>query len=862
MIYKCCDSARRAVLLAQSVYNGIDYLEVADGPAGPQTALYVYFLRPLTPGQLQVGNILICGGERITNIQVSGVIDGSSLSPPPVSTECQAGSPPDGSNLLIVTVTQAGDFSPYQLRLVDSTSAPSGSMQPPPYFDPIYSELTFSFKAGCPSWFDCEPATSCPAPVPATPNFSYLAKDYASFRSLMLDRMSTIIPAWTERNPADLGIVLVELLAYVGDYLSYQQDAVATEAYLATARRRTSVRRHVKLVDYPMLDGRNARAWIHFEVSADFTLNQTTFNGLPQQILTQGSFPGPFISVPSDTYNQALTENPQVFELMEQGDFFVAHNQMQLYAWGDRQCCLPAGATSAWLNGAYPNLQPGMVLIFQEATGPQTGAPEDADPTHRCAVRLTAVTVSEDPIGNLFAEPPSTTPLPVTQIQWSALDALPFALCLASQTGSTTPAYYDNVSIVLGNNVLADCGRTLQYETLPMVPALNPALALPAPAGCGDCAPTATAVSAPIRYNPQLASGPLVFADAYSATSSGLPAPASAAIANRLGTGLLPAISLHTDSSPDTWLPRLDLLESHADSKNFVAETEDDGTTSLRFGDGTFGIQVIPGDIYSAQYRIGGGTAGNVGMNSLCRIASDDAVLKGNVITSVTNPIAATGGLDAETLDHVRANAPYAFNIQNRAVTLADYGTMAQRVDPALQQAVGTFRWTGSWYTVSVSVDPDGGGAVDAATATSIVDGLENYRMMGHDVEVNAPVYVSLALTLDVCPQPGYLAADVQQAVLQLLGPGTLPGGSPALFNPDNLTFGQPVYLSPIVAAVQQTAGVASVTVITFERQGQDSTSGIATGFIPLQPFEIARLDNDPNYPEHGVLTVNVYGGN
>ena len=307
-------------------------------------------------------------------------------------------------------------------------------------------------------------------------------------------------------------------------------------------------------------------------------------------------------------------------------------------------------------------------------------------------------------------------------------------------------------------------------------------------------------------------------------------------------------------------MPRLDLLESHADSKNFVAETEDDGTTSLRLGDGTLGIQVIPGDICSAQYRIGGGTAGNVGMNSLCRIASDDAVLKGNVITSVTNPIAATGGLDAETLDHVRANAPYAFNIQNRAVTLAEPGAGGQRVDPALQQAVGTFRWTGSWYTVSVSVDPDGGGAVDAATATSIVDGLENYRMMGHDVEVNAPVYVSLALTLDVCPQPGYLAADVQQAVLQLLGPGTLPGGSPALFNPDNLTFGQPVYLSPIVAAVQQTAGVASVTVITFERQGQDSTSGIATGFIPLQPFEIARLDNDPDYPEHGVLTVNVYG--
>src|SRR3712207_7620689 len=48
---------------------------------------------------------------------------------------------------------------------------------------------------------------------------------------------------------------LVELLAYTGDYLSYYQDAVATEAYLETARRRISVRRHVRLIDYPMHEG-------------------------------------------------------------------------------------------------------------------------------------------------------------------------------------------------------------------------------------------------------------------------------------------------------------------------------------------------------------------------------------------------------------------------------------------------------------------------------------------------------------------------------------------------------------------------------------------------------------------------------
>ena len=78
----------------------------------------------------------------------------------------------------------------------------------------------------------------------------------------MLDRMSQLVPQWRQSSAADTGMALVELLAYVGDHLSYQQDAIATEAYLDTARRRISLRRHALLVDYPMHDGCNARAWL------------------------------------------------------------------------------------------------------------------------------------------------------------------------------------------------------------------------------------------------------------------------------------------------------------------------------------------------------------------------------------------------------------------------------------------------------------------------------------------------------------------------------------------------------------------------------------------------------------------------
>jgi len=865
MIYQCCDNARRAVLVAQTVYNGIDYLEVADGPNGPQTVLYVYFLHPLAPGQLTLGNLQITGGERITNILITSAVEGATLSPPPVYESCEPGSPPDGSNLLVVTVAQPGDFSPYTLSLVAGLTS-TGEATPPPYFDPIFSSITFSFKAGCPALFDCQQTTACAPAAAMQPNFSYLAKDYTSFRSLMLDRLSTILPAWSERNPADLGIVLVELLAYVGDYLSYEQDAVATEAYLATARRRTSVRRHVKLVDYPMLDGRNARAWIHFDVSADFTLNTQTWSGRPQQILTQGSNPALTLSTPSDAYTQALSQNPQVFELMEPAALYAAHNRMQLYTWGDQECCLPTGATCAWLRGAFPNLVAGMVVIFEEVLGPQTGAAEDADPAHRWPVRLTAVEAAQDPIGNLFATPPSSAPLDVTRIAWSSADALPFAVCVSSLVEGagqgSGASFFDGVSVVLGNNALADNGRTILDEALPFVPAVNPALVLPSGGGCERCSTAVSDTEPPIRYSPQLASGPLTFAEVYAASdSTGAPAPAVNATTARQLTGILPAITLTIPPSADVWSPVLDLLHSGAESKEFVAETEDDGTTTLRFGDGTFGREVIAGDIYHARYRVGVGTTGNVGADSLCRIASDDPVLASNVIVAITNPLAASGGLDPETLDSVRANAPWAFNTQERAVTLADYGTMAQQVDPTLEQARGSFRWTGSWRTVFLSVQPESSETVSATEKSSLLAGMESYRMMGHDLDVNAPVWVSLELAMDVCPASGYLPADVKQAIVETLSNATAADGTVGLFRPGSFTFGQPVYLSPIIAAVQQIDGVASVTVTTFQRQSQPATSGLSSGVIAMQPLEIARLDNDPNYPEHGKLAISVGGG-
>ena len=181
-----------------------------------------------------------------------------------------------------------------------------------------------------------------------------------------------------------MGVMLAELVAYAGDQLSYQQDAVATEAYLLTARSRISLRRHALLVDYRVHDGCNARAWIHLTVSVPVFLDHTATRFYTFAPGMPSSLPG--------NEQAALAAGVVVFEPMQDATLFPEHNHDPVLHLGRHQLLSAARARpKPRLLGTFPNLQVGDVLIFQEVLGPQTGDAADADIRHRCAVRLTSV---------------------------------------------------------------------------------------------------------------------------------------------------------------------------------------------------------------------------------------------------------------------------------------------------------------------------------------------------------------------------------------------------------------------------------------------------------------------------------------
>ena len=94
--------------------------------------------------------------------------------------------------------------------------------------DPFFDRSSFILDIDEPLLWEPGSAKQADGPPPASaPTIDYLARDFRGFRQLMQDRLSALLPG-RQDHPADLLTVLIELIAYEADQLSYAQDAVAT----------------------------------------------------------------------------------------------------------------------------------------------------------------------------------------------------------------------------------------------------------------------------------------------------------------------------------------------------------------------------------------------------------------------------------------------------------------------------------------------------------------------------------------------------------------------------------------------------------------------------------------------------------
>lgn len=424
---------------------------------------------------------------------------------------------------------------------------------------------------------------------------------------------------------------------------------MGTEAYLGTARRRQSLRRHARLVDYRIHEGCNARAWVHVKAAANGAIKH------PQNMF--------LVSLPPSGAGQscqALSRDDlakmirhshrcEVVEPVESRriPLWQGHNECHLYDWRGAKPCLPAGTTSAYLIDADDpaqalHLQRNDVVMFEEVLGPWTGSSADADRSHRHAVRITDVNAHRD---DLFK-------VALVKIEWDEADALPFPLWISKPHDAVWErADGTAVTVVRGNIVLVDHGRKVLDDPVNLTPshevpppafeAHYPAARIKAKLSAANLtfseglARVGAAASAQLKQDPRRAVPQLVLHAKNGdrkllETFSILELREVARIAERLVDSLvvgerhpvlekLPRAARHAkqlihtcgcrhdpaalailgslgnfrpriqDDLRDIWMPRYDLIDSASTDSHFVVEMADDRQAHLRFGQCGFG---------------------------------------------------------------------------------------------------------------------------------------------------------------------------------------------------------------------------------------------------------------------------------
>jgi hypothetical protein len=486
------------------------------------------------------------------------------------------------------------------------------------------------------------------------------------------------------------------------------------------------------------------------------------------------------------------------------------------YWWDDSRQCLLAGATKMWIQGQGFGFSAGQNLLID------TAAQTTADPPTREIVQLASVTEQADPLFNVA----------ITQLIWEQPLAYNHDLTRTVLAGNLVPAtqgrrYTETFAIdqtPVGTNVPLAIVRTGPNNSPQYLYTLqNPPLVwLTQPDG-------STLPEIFVVEQPQSAALPPVNWEFRSTLLDAEPFEDSYTL------------------DPVSYIP----LGQNSDSSVSYEYAGGNGST-IRFGDDVFGEIPETGSVFRVTYRVGGGSAGNVAADSITTIGPG----AGSLVLRVTNPFAAAGGMDAEPAEQVRSLAPQAFRaVQYRAVLPVDYQNAAETL-PWVLRAGTTFRWTGSWFTIFTTADPEGTEQVTVDEQVQLINLLNRYRMAGYESYVPPPDYLAIDLYVTVCASPQAFQGDVETALVAALNTSQT-----GFFYTDNFTFGTPLEPSALEAAIQSANGVAGVVSVKYRERGITPCWTCLTQPLVVGPSQILRMDNDPSRPERGSLTVIVEGG-
>ena len=266
-----------------------------------------------------------------------------------------------------------------------------------------------------------------------------------------------------------------------------------------------------------------------------------------------------------------------------------------------------------------------------------------------------------------------------------------------------------------------------------------------------------------------------------------------------------------------------------SEERIYITRTDDDGKTTVMFGDGLAGARLHSGrENIKATYRKGIGLSGLVKENQLSQLMTKPLGVK-----DATNPIASSGAADREGRDEARRNAPLTVLTMGRIVSLQDYEDFA-RAFAGIDKALATSCWISQRQGVFLTVAGSKGAIVknDSTLYENLLTALRTAGDPFVPFVVESYVQRFFQLHAKIQVKSEFQVEKVLPSVEEKLRAG---------FSFDAREFGQPVAMSEVISIIQNVAGVESVTVAKLHRS--DKTPDTIP--LPLLEAFIPKPDDD-----------------
>jgi predicted phage baseplate assembly protein len=598
-------------------------------------------------------------------------------------------------------------------------------------------------------------------------------------------RIPRYTPEWTDFNPGDAGFALVELHAWMTELLTYRFAQVPDLNYI----------KFLELIGIELEPAQPAQAVLYFPVQAGYGL-PTVLVPSGTQVSAAPDDGGPPVVFETSSALTALTamlQSVQVFDGYAYTD--VTADNTDIGA-GFQPFGPLAAADSALLLGftAAQPIPPDTEISLAIWPALQSGAPSPTPCGGGVSPVYPSATVQWE-----YWNGGAWQPVKVAKDETLALTRYGFVILKAPAKGQLVAAKLglatDKARFWLRAHVISSA-----YETPPNL------LAVRANAVAAMAAQTVTG---------EILGG-----------SNGAPNQIFTLSSTPVLAGSL-VLQVDEGQGFETWSEVEDFFGTGPNDRVYVLDRT---AGTVRFGNGTNGAILVANvsssqtNVVAESYEFGGGARSNVSAGTITTVMT---AIPGIDAGGVTNPFAAGGGTDEETLDDAKLRAPEALKSHDRAVTAEDFELLAKEAAPvARAQALPlynpNFRGINVPGSVSIIIVPNSASPTPMPSPgllRTVCAYLDQRRLITTELYVLPPTYVPVAVAVEVVATDDADVAQVQQdvenAIANFLDP--LIGGSDGQGWP----FGGTIYYSDLYRAAL-TTDVQRVVSLTITLDGTD----------------------------------------